>query len=85
MKTFIFTETSRKATYGSNVQLIVFRVKNNIPTEVGVVKYNTQSYRGEINEVARLLVDVKELPKTALKGGYVNYDKLDKDFKIIAL
>ena len=67
MKTFIFSQrivkTSR--TYGcSTIECTVYAVKNNKPTFLGNVEYNTASTMGAISEVNKFLLDNKHIPKT---------------------
>lgn len=86
MKTFIYIKTEKRATYGTNVILSVYHLKNNKPNYVGDVKYNTQSYRGENHEVANLLVDKKLINRNSIdKGGYINYKAFDGNYKLIQL
>ena len=86
MKSFFFTTEYKSARYGSNVTLKVYRVKNNTPYLVGEKHYTTGSYKGHDHEAVELLVEQKELPKKCtIRGGYINYDELDKSFKLIEL
>lgn len=85
MKTFIYTLEFKKSSYGSNVINTVYRIKNNKPVLVGEKRYNTGSYKGHDHEALNLIVSEKQLPKTALKGGYINFEKLGKEFELIEL
>lgn len=63
MKTFIYKQEFRKATYGQNVTCTIYRVKNNLPIYVGECKYNTGSSMGADSEVFNELIKLKLIPK----------------------
>lgn len=85
MKTFIYSTKFKNSKYGSNVILRVYRIKNNLPIFLGEAFYNTGSYRGHEHEALDLIIQKKELPKNCQKGKYVNYNKLDKVYKLISI
>ena len=86
MKTFIFTVNYKPTRYSRDVTLAVYRVKRNKPQEIGYVKFQSQSCRGEKSEALNWLVQNKHLPKKCARdGGYVNYEELGKSFELYEL
>ena len=70
MKTFIYTKKERRATYGMNVTLEVYRMKRNDPHHVCTVKFNSGSTSGECTEVLRAAALYGELPKKYMHKHY---------------
>lgn len=89
MKTFAFTTTiSKNAKYGQNVTCNIYRIKNNKPIILGQVFYNTGMYKGHDQEALSFLVKNKHLPKKCSENGqgnYINYNELDKSFRLFSI
>lgn len=82
MKTFIYSTKYKNTTYGQNVTVTIYRLKNNKPEYLGETVFNTGSMMGVEHEVNSYLVKNKHLPKTYVrnKGSfYINYDKYGQD------
>lgn len=47
MQTFIYTTNTDNLPRGYNIEVVVYRVTNNVPKEVGFEQYNTASWKGE--------------------------------------
>jgi len=72
MKTFIFKTESKKSSYGNNVTMTVYRVKNNNPELIGQHFYNTGSMKGHVSECFTFLRNNNLISKPLYKkyGGY---------------
>ena len=86
MKTFIYTKSSKPASYCRICTIQVYRVKNNRPIYIGEGIFNSGSTKGEESEAYRVIVDAKQLSRRAYKnaGGYYR-DSSDKNFQIWAV
>jgi len=82
MKTFIFSTHIKDVNFGHDINLSIYRVKNNIPTYLGFIKFNTQTSKGNKIEALNWLIDNSYLPKKCMVNDYINFDIVNKLFNI---
>ena len=83
MKTFIFSATYKNALFNRIITLKIYRVKNNKPSYLGEIKFNSGLNKGNSCEAVFWLVDNKHLPKKCIdKCGYINFDEANKTFNV---
>ena len=72
MKIFIYKETKHQKRTRNNRELIIYKIKNNIPVYIGTLEYSTGSTRGAKHETFNFLIDNGYIPKK-----YYNSSKCD--------
>ena len=73
MKHFIFTVERKRANYGENILMHVYRIKQNIPEHIGDAFFNTGSMKGFESEAFTVIADTKHITRklfNEVKGYY---------------
>jgi hypothetical protein len=90
MKTFLYKETRYPNRTRNNREVVVYRIKHNIPEKIGYFKYSTGSTRGAQHEVFNFLMDNGYIPKKhyndsacAWRGAGYFYGAVTEKYNII--
>lgn len=90
MTTFVYKETTYHNAKYFNRELKIYRIKNNKPEYIGLIKFSTSSTRGAQHEAFNYLMDNGYIPKKFYKSsecawrdaGYF-YGEVTKHYNII--
>lgn len=85
MKTFAFTQEIKQRKYGREVTQRIYRIKNNVPEQLGVNIYNTASCMGDYSECSNWLKNNGHIPAAWTDMGYYVYSLAEGKFSIYSL
>ena len=92
MKTFIYKEIAHHNRTRNNIEVTVYRIKDNTPHYIGHFSYSTGATRGAQHEVFNYLMDNGYIPKKyynssvcAWRGAGYFVGEVEKNYSIIGI